>query len=185
MRRRVSPLHFDGHRLRALRRQRGLRVEDVAAISGITARHIWRLEAGTRPRVAAVTLARIALALNTSVDYLVDRQPERDTPRRRSTTVRVHGERRNAVMSKLNRFTNSEQLSLEDRPVISPVIKHSPNQTTVRRISSTTSFDREARDRRCQSSHQKRCWRKPCPPSASSSGSCPVLWSAIPLGWRR
>ena len=71
MRRRVSPLHFDGHRLRALRRQRGLRVEDVAAISGITARHIWRLEAGTRPRVAAVTLARIALVLDTSVDYLV------------------------------------------------------------------------------------------------------------------
>ena len=40
-------------------------------VDGETARHIWRLEAGTRPRVAAVTLARIALALDTSVDYLL------------------------------------------------------------------------------------------------------------------
>ncbi|MBC7249306.1 MAG: helix-turn-helix transcriptional regulator [Anaerolineae bacterium] len=82
MRRRVPPIHFDGHRLRALRQQRGLRVEDVAAISGITARHIWRLEAGNRSRVAAVTLARIALALDTSVDYLLGLTDDPNPPNR-------------------------------------------------------------------------------------------------------
>jgi transcriptional regulator with XRE-family HTH domain len=37
----------------------------------VTARHIWRLEAGKRPNVAAVTLSRIALAVDVDINYLV------------------------------------------------------------------------------------------------------------------
>ena len=62
---------FDGARLRELRLRRGLRVEELAQAAGITPRHVWRLEAGKRPRVAAVTVARLAQALDTSVDYLM------------------------------------------------------------------------------------------------------------------
>ena len=62
---------FDGARLRAVRRQRGLSARDVERMAKVTARHIWRLEAGKRPNVAAVTLARIALAVDVDIDYLL------------------------------------------------------------------------------------------------------------------
>jgi len=62
---------FDGQRLKALRQARGLRAEEVARMTGISARHIWRLEANARPNVSAVRVGRLALALDTSVEYLV------------------------------------------------------------------------------------------------------------------
>ena len=62
---------FDGARLRAVRKQRGLSVHEVEREAKVTARHIWRLEAGKRPNVAAVTLARIAHALGVDMEYLV------------------------------------------------------------------------------------------------------------------
>ena len=71
MRQYRASTRFDGQRLRVLRQRRGMSVEDLAAASGITPRHIWRLEAGGRSDVRAATLARLALALDTSVDYLL------------------------------------------------------------------------------------------------------------------
>ena len=62
---------FDGARLRAVRKQRRLSVNEVGQIAGVTARHIWRLEANQRPNVAAVTLARIARVLEVDMEYLV------------------------------------------------------------------------------------------------------------------
>jgi len=62
---------FNGQRLRQLRRSRGLPAHRLAKEASVSTRHIWRLEAGTRPNVRAVTLARIALVLETSLDYLV------------------------------------------------------------------------------------------------------------------
>jgi transcriptional regulator with XRE-family HTH domain len=62
---------FDGTRLRAVRRQRRLSVSEVGQISGVSARHIWRLEANQRPNVSAVTLACIARALEVDMEYLV------------------------------------------------------------------------------------------------------------------
>ena len=62
---------FDGARLRAVRKRSGLSVHDVEQRAKVTARHIWRLEAGKRPNVAAVTLARIALAVDVDIDYLL------------------------------------------------------------------------------------------------------------------
>jgi len=62
---------FDGARLRAVRKRSGLSVHDVEQRAKVTARHIWRLEANKRPNVAAVTLARIALAVDVDIDYLL------------------------------------------------------------------------------------------------------------------
>jgi transcriptional regulator with XRE-family HTH domain len=62
---------FDGARLRAVRKERGLSTHDVERLARVTARHIWRLEAGKRPNVAAVTLARIALAVDVDINYLL------------------------------------------------------------------------------------------------------------------
>jgi transcriptional regulator with XRE-family HTH domain len=62
---------FNGTRLRAVREERGLSARDVERMAKVTARHIWRLEAGKRPNVAAVTLARIARALKVDMEYLV------------------------------------------------------------------------------------------------------------------
>jgi transcriptional regulator with XRE-family HTH domain len=62
---------FDSERLKELRSARGLSVEILARHAEVTVRHIWRLESGGRPNVWAVTLGRIALALDTSVDYLL------------------------------------------------------------------------------------------------------------------
>lgn len=62
---------FDGARLRAVRKERGLSVHDVESRAAVTARHVWRLEAGKRPNVAAVTLARIALAVGVDINYLL------------------------------------------------------------------------------------------------------------------
>ena len=62
---------FDGARLRAVRKERGLSTHDVEWMAKVTARHIWRLEAGKRPNVSAVTLARIALAVSADINYLL------------------------------------------------------------------------------------------------------------------
>jgi transcriptional regulator with XRE-family HTH domain len=62
---------FDGARLRAVRMERSLSAHDVERLARVTARHIWRLEAGKRPNVAAVTLARIALAVDVDINYLL------------------------------------------------------------------------------------------------------------------
>ncbi len=58
-------------RLRELRERRGWSMGVLASLSGVSVSQLYRLEKGERPRVAAVTLARIAQALGTSVDYLL------------------------------------------------------------------------------------------------------------------
>jgi transcriptional regulator with XRE-family HTH domain len=68
--RRVT-VRFDGRRLQSLRKQQGIGVDDLSIASGVSARHIWRLEAGQRPNTSAVILARVAWALGTTVEYLV------------------------------------------------------------------------------------------------------------------
>jgi transcriptional regulator with XRE-family HTH domain len=58
-------------RLKTLRRKRRMRARDTAQRAGISAAHLHRLERGERPNVSAVTLARVAMALGTSVEYLL------------------------------------------------------------------------------------------------------------------
>jgi transcriptional regulator with XRE-family HTH domain len=62
---------LDGARLRQLRRERGLPARKLAERANLCVRQIWRLEAGHRPNVRAVTVAHIALALTTTMDYLM------------------------------------------------------------------------------------------------------------------
>ena len=62
---------FIGDRLKALRFERGLSAEKVARRADISLRHLNRLQAGERPNTSAVTLARVALALDTTVEYLL------------------------------------------------------------------------------------------------------------------
>jgi transcriptional regulator with XRE-family HTH domain len=46
-------------------------VQDLAIYSRISARHIWRLERGERPNPSVNTVARLAIALETTLEYLV------------------------------------------------------------------------------------------------------------------
>ncbi len=62
---------FDGERIRALRKSRGLSAEKVARRANVSLRNFSRLEAGQRPNTSAVTLARVALALETTVEHLL------------------------------------------------------------------------------------------------------------------
>ena len=52
-----NDLVFRGQRLRRLRRERGMSVHLLAHQAGLCARQIWRLEAGDRPNVRAITVA--------------------------------------------------------------------------------------------------------------------------------
>lgn len=67
----ASKIAPNGKRLKELRARMGLSAARLAMTAGLSERQIWRLEAGTRPQVSAVTLARIALVLNTTVEYLL------------------------------------------------------------------------------------------------------------------
>ena len=62
---------FDGERIRALRKSRGLSAEKAARRADVNLRHFSRLEAGQRPNTSAVTLTRVALAMGTTVEYLL------------------------------------------------------------------------------------------------------------------
>lgn len=54
---------FDGARLRAIRAAAGLRVEELAARSGLSASTVFKLEAGRNTNPSARTVQRLALAL--------------------------------------------------------------------------------------------------------------------------
>lgn len=63
--------HPIGSRVKAMREHAGLSQGQLAYKAGTTPPQISRLENDERPKAWAVTLARIAEALGTSVDYLV------------------------------------------------------------------------------------------------------------------
>ena len=58
-------------RLKALRKAQGLSAEQIARKADVSVRHLRRLEAGQRPNTSAVTLACVATALGTTVEYLL------------------------------------------------------------------------------------------------------------------
>ena len=58
-------------RLREVRERRRMSIKEVAQAAGLSVSQLYRLEKGERPRVAAITLARIAQVLDTSLDYLL------------------------------------------------------------------------------------------------------------------
>ncbi len=78
-------------RLRALREERGLSLETVAAAAGMATSTLSRLETGKR-RLAVDHLAPLARALGTTVDALLAPEPSAD-PRVRRKAERVGGMR--------------------------------------------------------------------------------------------
>jgi len=62
---------FHGERVRALRYQRHLSARKVAERAGIHWRYYLRLEKNERPNVSAINAAAIALALDTTLEYLL------------------------------------------------------------------------------------------------------------------
>jgi len=67
----LSKIRFRGERLREMRHQRGLSADRLAKASDLTTHHIFRLERGERPHVWGITIARLALVLKTTSDYLL------------------------------------------------------------------------------------------------------------------
>jgi len=66
-----SKPRFHGERARALRKERGISAYKVAERAGIHWRYYLRLEKNERPNVSAVNVAAIALALDTTMEYLM------------------------------------------------------------------------------------------------------------------
>jgi transcriptional regulator with XRE-family HTH domain len=68
---RAAKAEFKGSRLRALRDAWELSADRLARLNGVTVQHGDRLERGERPNVWGVTLAKLAVALRTTTDYLL------------------------------------------------------------------------------------------------------------------
>lgn len=66
----MTTSRFYGERVRALRQQQRLSAARLAAACGITARHIYRVEANQKKHLWATTVLRLAVTLNTTTDYL-------------------------------------------------------------------------------------------------------------------
>ena len=64
----ITPM---GERIRALRKERGYTLDQLARASGSSKSYIWELENKAPPRPSAEKLARIAEALDTTVDALI------------------------------------------------------------------------------------------------------------------
>ncbi len=60
-----------GERIRELRLAQGLCVQELAERAVISGAQVYRLESNERPNVSAILLARVAIALNTSMEYLL------------------------------------------------------------------------------------------------------------------
>ena len=60
-----------GQRLKARREERRLTLEALGRLIAKDAQYIWKLESGRRSGVTSTTLKDLALALQTSADYLL------------------------------------------------------------------------------------------------------------------
>ncbi len=67
----IQNVQLHGERGRALRHVRGLSAERLARKSDVSLRHLYKIENNVRPKVWGITIARIAQALGTSLDYLM------------------------------------------------------------------------------------------------------------------
>lgn len=83
---------LQGHRLRKLRKEKGLSAEKLARLSDVSTRQIWRLEGDTRPNSAAITVARVAQALETSLEYLLGMTDNSHPPAQSDLRDVIHAE---------------------------------------------------------------------------------------------
>ena len=79
-----------GERILLLRRRKRLTQDELAAQSGVNKMTIWRLEHGAIQDVKGQVLAHMALALETTTDYLLglreDEQPDPRTATRQAAS---------------------------------------------------------------------------------------------------
>ena len=66
-----SNIGFHGERIRGLRHIRGISADQLAEMTDCTTHHIYRLERNERPNTWGVTVARLAVALDTTTDFLL------------------------------------------------------------------------------------------------------------------
>jgi transcriptional regulator with XRE-family HTH domain len=63
-----------GTRIKELRTQKGLTLDQLATATGSSKSYIWELENKDPPRPSAEKLATIAVALGVTTDYLIGRE---------------------------------------------------------------------------------------------------------------
>lgn len=63
-----------GEKIQRLRKEKGLTLDKLAALTESSKSYIWELENKNPPRPSAEKLARIANQLEVSIDYLLDDQ---------------------------------------------------------------------------------------------------------------
>ena len=63
-----------GQKIRDLRKEKGLTLDQLAALSGSSKSYVWELENKDPPRPSAEKIAKIAEALGTTGDYLMGAQ---------------------------------------------------------------------------------------------------------------
>jgi transcriptional regulator with XRE-family HTH domain len=61
-----------GEKLRRLRKEKGLTLDQLAELTDSSKSYIWELENKNPPRPSAEKLAKIAEKLETTLDYLLD-----------------------------------------------------------------------------------------------------------------
>lgn len=66
-----------GEKIRLLRKEKKLTLDQVAAITESAKSYLWELEQGRIPRPSADKLHRIAQALDVTVAYLVDEEQDK------------------------------------------------------------------------------------------------------------
>ncbi len=66
-----TTIGFRGERMRQLRHAQKISADRLGRRCELTIRHIYRVENNQKPNVWAVTVAKIARALHTSMDYLM------------------------------------------------------------------------------------------------------------------
>ncbi|MBF0311615.1 MAG: helix-turn-helix transcriptional regulator [Magnetococcales bacterium] len=67
-----------GEKIRLLRKEKKLTLEQIGALTGSSKSYLWELEQGRIPTPSAEKLQRIAQALDVTASFLVD--DERDKP---------------------------------------------------------------------------------------------------------
>ena len=75
-----------GERTLLLRRRKRLTQDELAAQSGVNKMTIWRLEHGAIQDVKGQVLAKMALALETTTDYLLGLREDAEPAPRTATT---------------------------------------------------------------------------------------------------
>jgi len=68
----MTPPNPLGDRIRTLRKERGLTLDQLAEQSGSSKSYIWELENKNPPRPSAEKLSKIAAQLGTTIEYLLE-----------------------------------------------------------------------------------------------------------------